>query len=199
MAYNGSGTYSLPLANVVTGTTISSTWANTTLSDIATALSSVIVKDGQTTTTAPVPFVGGINLTSVAGTSYVSTTFTPSLLSGGNQVGRTYGTQAGRYVRIGNAIHWWAAISLTAVGASTGTTTVAGLPFAAATVTGMLYAQSIVADDLAAGTTTALGAYIASATTEATIGVYSAGQFTAMQETALSATTAIYVSGIYLV
>jgi hypothetical protein len=49
MARNGSGTYSLPAGNpVVTGTTISSTWANNTLSDIATALTASVANDGQT-------------------------------------------------------------------------------------------------------------------------------------------------------
>ena len=50
MSRNGSGTYSLPAGNpVVTGTTISSTWANSTLSDIATALTGSVAADGQTT------------------------------------------------------------------------------------------------------------------------------------------------------
>jgi hypothetical protein len=49
MSRNGSGTYSLPAGNpVVTGTTIASNWANTTLSDMATALSGSIAADGQT-------------------------------------------------------------------------------------------------------------------------------------------------------
>lgn len=53
MARNGSGTYILPAGNpVVTGNTISSTWANTTLSDIASALTGSIAADGQTTPTA---------------------------------------------------------------------------------------------------------------------------------------------------
>lgn len=57
MAFNGSGTYNLytPGNPVVTGTTISSTWANNTLSDIATGLSTCITKDGQTTPTANIP------------------------------------------------------------------------------------------------------------------------------------------------
>lgn len=66
MARNGSGAYSLPSGNpVVTGTTISSTWANTTLSDIATALTNSIAKDGQTTPTANLP-MGNFKHTSVA-------------------------------------------------------------------------------------------------------------------------------------
>ena len=52
MSRNGSGTYSLPAGNpVVTNTTISSTWANSTLSDIATALTGSLAADGQTTAT----------------------------------------------------------------------------------------------------------------------------------------------------
>jgi hypothetical protein len=52
MSRNGSGTYSLPAGNpVVTGTTISSTWANNTLTDIATALTGSLAADGQTTAT----------------------------------------------------------------------------------------------------------------------------------------------------
>ena len=50
MSRNGSGTYSLPAGNpVVTGTTISSTWANNTLTDIANALTGSLSADGQTT------------------------------------------------------------------------------------------------------------------------------------------------------
>jgi hypothetical protein len=50
MSRNGSGTYSLPIGNpVITGTTISSTWANSTLTDIANALTGSLAADGQTT------------------------------------------------------------------------------------------------------------------------------------------------------
>lgn len=66
MSRNGSGTYSLPAGNpVVTGTTISSTWANNTLSDIATALTASIANDGQTVPTANLP-MGGFKHTGVA-------------------------------------------------------------------------------------------------------------------------------------
>lgn len=54
-----SGTFSLVSGNpVVTGTTISSTWANNTLSDIATGLSTCILKNGTQTLTADIPFAG---------------------------------------------------------------------------------------------------------------------------------------------
>ena len=49
MSRNGSGTYSLPAGNpVVPATTISTTWANNTLTDIATALTGSVAADGQT-------------------------------------------------------------------------------------------------------------------------------------------------------
>ena len=63
MSRNGTGTYTLPAGNpVVTGTTISSTWANNTLSDIATALTQSLAKDGQTVPTANIP-LGGFKIT----------------------------------------------------------------------------------------------------------------------------------------
>lgn len=59
MARNGSGTYSLPAGNpVVTGTTISSTVHNNTLSDIATALTGSLARDGQSPPTANLPMAG---------------------------------------------------------------------------------------------------------------------------------------------
>jgi hypothetical protein len=65
MARNGSGVYSLPAGNpVITGTTISSTWANNTLNDIASALTASLTSDGQTTPTANLP-MGGYVLSGV--------------------------------------------------------------------------------------------------------------------------------------
>jgi hypothetical protein len=59
MSRNGSGVYNLPAGNpVVTGTSISSTWANTTLTDIATALTGSIAADGQT------PMTGALDMNS---------------------------------------------------------------------------------------------------------------------------------------
>jgi hypothetical protein len=58
MSRNGSGTYTLPAGNpVVTGTTISTTWANSTLNDIAATLTDSVAADGQT------PMTGALNMT----------------------------------------------------------------------------------------------------------------------------------------
>jgi len=56
MARNGAGTYTLPAGNpVTTGTTISSTWANNTLNDIASGLTTSLAYDGQTAPVANLP------------------------------------------------------------------------------------------------------------------------------------------------
>jgi len=66
MSRNGSGTYTLPAGNpVVTGTTISSSWANNTLNDIATALTGSVAADGQTPMSGPLA-MGGNKITGLA-------------------------------------------------------------------------------------------------------------------------------------
>ena len=76
MSRDGSGNYSLPAGNpVVTGTTASSSVHNSTLSDIASALTASLAKDGQTVPTANLP-MGGFKHTGVgnaaATTQYAS-------------------------------------------------------------------------------------------------------------------------------
>lgn len=83
MSFNGSGTFAANSAGlpVVTATVISSTMMNALTADIATGLSTVICKDGQTVTTARIPFLFGI--TSTLTTESTSTTTGSILTSGG--------------------------------------------------------------------------------------------------------------------
>jgi len=75
MSYNGSGTFQINTSGqpVVAGTVISSTAFNALTADLATGLSTAITKDGQTTTTARIPFAAGINSSLVTDSSSVST------------------------------------------------------------------------------------------------------------------------------
>jgi len=75
MSYNGSGTFVVNSAGqpVVTGTVISSTAFNALTADLATGLSTAITKDGQTTTTARVPFAQGISSTLVTDATSATT------------------------------------------------------------------------------------------------------------------------------
>jgi len=68
-------------------------------------------------------------MTSELLTWYEEGNFTPTLLSGGAQVNRTYSVQYGRYTRIGNRVFYHLYITLSAKGTSTGDTTIGGLPF----------------------------------------------------------------------
>ena len=56
MSRNGSGTYTLPTGPVITGTTITSSWANTTMQNIADGLTQSVASDGQT------PMSGALNM-----------------------------------------------------------------------------------------------------------------------------------------
>ena len=57
MPRNGSGTYSLPSGNpVVTGTTISSTVHNNTMTDIGSEITNSLDKDGQTVVAGTIDF-----------------------------------------------------------------------------------------------------------------------------------------------
>lgn len=69
MARNGAGTYSLPSGNpVVTGTVISSTTFNNTMTDVATALTGSVAADGQTPMTGPLA-MGANKITGVGNAS----------------------------------------------------------------------------------------------------------------------------------
>ena len=75
MSYNGSGTFQINTTGqpVVAGTVISSTAFNALTADLATGLSTAITKDGQTATTARIPFAAGITSTLVTDSSSTST------------------------------------------------------------------------------------------------------------------------------
>ena len=68
MPRNGSGTYTLPEPDFVSGTTISSTAMNSNLGDVESALTASIASDGQTTPTANLP-MGGYAHTGVGNAS----------------------------------------------------------------------------------------------------------------------------------
>ena len=83
MSYNGSGTFVINTTGqpVVSGTVISSTAFNALTADLGTGLSTAITKDGQTTTTARIPFAQGINSSLV--TDATNTTTGSIITAGG--------------------------------------------------------------------------------------------------------------------
>jgi hypothetical protein len=88
MPFNGSGTFTLVAGNpVVTGTSISSTVQNNTMSDFATGFTTCLTKDGQTTPTANLP-MGGFYLTNAGIRAIDGTVGAPSIaLNNSNSTG----------------------------------------------------------------------------------------------------------------
>lgn len=69
MARNGSGTYTFPASEfkpAVSGGTLTAASWNTLTADIETAISDSIARDGQTATTARIPFASGVSATGTA-------------------------------------------------------------------------------------------------------------------------------------
>jgi hypothetical protein len=101
MSRNGSGVYSLPAGNpVVTNTTISSTWANSTLTDLANAMTGSVAADGQTPMTGPLNMnsnkITGVTAGTVAGdaveySQLVAATSTSVVITGGTINGTIIG------------------------------------------------------------------------------------------------------------
>ena len=114
MSRNGSGVYTLPSTNpVVPGSTISTVWANGTMTDIATALTGSVAADGQT------PMTGNLNLNSnkitnlAAGTvngnaveyaQFITATTSGVAITGGNIDGTTIGNTTPAYARFSELV-----------------------------------------------------------------------------------------------
>jgi uncharacterized protein (AIM24 family) len=84
MSYNGSGTFVINTAGqpVVAGQTFTATDVNALNQDIATGLSTAITKDGQTTTTAAIPFAQGLTSNVAIGISSGGTNATATPTAG---------------------------------------------------------------------------------------------------------------------
>jgi hypothetical protein len=126
MARNGAGTYVLPSNGInpaVAGTPIESADFNETLPDIATALTASIAIDGQTTTTARIPFSQGVSAAGAAAPSAPAFTAVSD-------------TSSGLYFPAANQV----GLSAGGIAALTSTSTVCTVPIAL-TVTGVLSAN----------------------------------------------------------
>ena len=134
MSYNGSGTFQINTTGqpVVTGTVISATTFNSLTADLATGLSTAITKDGQTTTTARIPFAAGITPTLVTD---ATSTGSGSIITAG-------GVGVAKALWVGTTANVAGAVTLQSTLGVTGVAT-----FSAAPIYSSLTASSAVATD----------------------------------------------------
>lgn len=128
---------------------------------------------------------------------YEEGTFAPTLRFGGNSVGISYNTgqfaNLGRYTKIGNLVLFQVQIILTNKGTSTGSATIAGLPF---TSLGRPISAAV-AFAVGLNTITQVQWRI-NASTNA-IDLYQVNTYTPLTEANFNNTTEIYVTGSYCV
>ena len=126
MGFSGNGTFTVTSTGwpIVNGQTSSATVMNDQSNEVATGLSTCVTKDGQTTTTAVVPFAAGISVESITnGAGLAHGTYTPTFTGITNitSVAQS-GAGAFRYMRVGNTVHVSGQVNLNATaGASTAT------------------------------------------------------------------------------
>jgi len=136
MSYNGSGTFQINTAGqpVITGTVISSTAFNALTADLATGLSTAITKDGQTATTARIPFAAGISSTLVTDSSSVST---GSIITAGG-VGIAKAVYVGTSANIGTSATIGTTLTVTGSSTFTGAIAVDSVTDSSSTTTGSI-------------------------------------------------------------
>jgi len=124
--------------------------------------------------------------------------FTPAIAFGGASVGITYATQIGRYMRIGNRVFFNLTVGLTAQGASTGSATVTGLPFAAEATTGNIQCFATRMLSLT-GTSGGMFARVSPGATVIDLGMNTTGGSAVLTNSHFLATTNVNISGHYQV
>jgi hypothetical protein len=180
-----STTKQVSVANLTAGRAISAT------SVTASTGNFVVGTSGQGIDFSATPGTGTSELLN----DYEEGTFTPTLLSDGAQVGRTYSIQNGRYTRIGNRVIFNIYLNLSAKGSSTGSTQIGGLPFTSGTLEGV--SSIIVSNVTYSGQ---INTIIAAGNT--LINVYmqqTASAITFLPDTGLANNSLLILSGQYIV
>lgn len=104
-----------------------------------------VVLDLSAANAGQVKFPATQNPSSNANTldDYEEGTWTPAVNFGGGSTGITYTRQTGRYIKIGKMVTLWGEFILSAKGSSTGTATIAGMPFTSVNVANFSFAGAI--------------------------------------------------------
>jgi hypothetical protein len=145
------------------------------------------------------PIIVGIDdITFERDTGYRQGTFTPVLSFGGASVGITYTVQSGTYTLIGNLVHITLSITLSSKGSSTGSASVSGLPFS--NLAAFSLPLNLRVNTVTSGVgDTHLTALIDASTTTVSFTKMAAGSATALTDADFTNSSAIRVTGTYLV
>lgn len=194
MSRNGSGTYNLPAGNpVVTGTTITSSWANSTLSDIANALTGSVASDGQTTMSGSLN-MGANQITNVANPTTAQSAATKAYVDG---LGSAYLLKASNLSDVADVATSRGNLSAAKSGANSDITSLTGLTTPLSIAQGGIGSTSLSAANIptvnGANTFTATQTFNGTTSTKA-MNVINIAEATYIVAGAPSATTTYYVS-----
>lgn len=213
MPYNGLGSFSVVynfVSDAASGIKILASRQDGQWADVATnGLSNVICKDGQTTTTALVPFAvglstgAGVQFPAIQATSadvnnlddYEEGTFTPGLTFGGGSTGINFVTASGTYTKIGNRVLFSIYFIISNKGSSTGAALITGLPFTSANGSLNFNPASILVD--AMSSVTVPMASIGKNGTTLTLYQLTAGSVVGLADTNFTNTSTVAISGQY--
>ena len=169
MSRNGSGTYTLPAGNpVVSGTTITTSWANTTLTDIASSLTGSVAADGQT------PMTGALNMANnkvsavtdptlaqdAATKNYTDTAITTAT----SGLGATYLAKANNLSDVANATTSRTNLIAAKSGANSDITSLTGLTTPLTVAQGGIGAATLTANNVLLGNGTSAPQFVAPST-----------------------------------
>lgn len=227
MAFDGNGVFVIDTAGqpVVGGTTISSTAFNALTADLANGLTLCVTKDGQSTTTAAIPFAQGIETDALSPLTpngpveltagqlefpvvqnpstdpntlddYEEGAWSPVVLFGGASVGQSV-TANGYYTKIGNRVFYNCELSFANKGSSVGIAGVSGLPFTSSNVSAGRSPAAIYTDVMA-GLSVPV-AYVGPNSTVIALNNFAANTLASMTDANFTNTSGVAISGHYRV
>lgn len=127
-------------------------------------------------------------------------TFSPALtsVSGGGGAGVAYSAQVGNCYKVDKTVTFNIRMTLSNKGANVGGVALGNLPFVADGGASDTYPVTVIGTALAAGVTQPIVAYIVGASQQINLFKYASGAITALQDTDLTNTSSILISGTYL-
>ncbi len=165
---------------------------NLNLTGALTLGTALTVGNGGSGVTAASQGTGGVALA-------VNGTFVPTVAFGGASTGITYTTQTGHYTRVGDTVVFSVNIVLSNKGSSTGAATIQTLPFTSRTGP-VNQAIGLGSENLTFANSEVPKARIASAATTITlVSSKSNSASTVIVDTDFANTTAIEITGVYLI